>query len=411
MASQAVFADEEDLRKLDPSKPSRFADGTVHEVMARLRAEDPVHYCEESPYGPYWSITKHRDIIEIEAVPATFSSDSSHGGISIFGVKPAPDETPLQNFIAMDPPQHTAKRRTVAPSFTPSEIQRLSSGIRNRTADLLDSLPRNEEFDWVENVSIALTRDMLATLFDYPWKDRDELIFWSNASVSADMIINRPQERMQILSEMAAKLKALWDERSQKERAPDLLSTMIHSDALGKMGPQEFIGNMALLIVGGNDTTRNTMSAFVAGINQFPGEWQKLLDDEKLIANAVNETIRWQTPVAHMRRTAVEDTEFRGRKFRAGDKIVMWYVSANRDESVFDDAASFKVDRENARRHLGFGYGVHRCVGARLAELQLQILLTEMRKRDLRPELVGDIVRGDNPIINGIVHLPVRITG
>ncbi|WP_287446170.1 cytochrome P450 [Altererythrobacter sp.] len=409
MATQLQSNDEIQLEDLDPSELHRFADGSIHKTMQRLRAEAPIHYCNDSPYGPFWSITKHRDIIEIEAVPATYSSDSANGGISIIDSNQALEGSTMESFISMDPPRHTAKRRTVAPAFTPSEIERLSTSIGERTSDLLDNLPRGQGFNWVERVSVALTRDMLAILFDYPWEERDNLIKWSDAITSFEMIENQPQERMAMIFEMATTFHKLWDQRSKAEPAPDLLSMMIHSDALGHMDAQEFLGNMALLIVGGNDTTRNSMSAIIAGFSQFPGEWQKLLDNESLIPNAASELIRWQSPVAHMRRTVVEDTEFRGHKFKAGDKVILWYVSANRDEAVFKNGDQLLIDRENARRHLSFGYGVHRCVGARLAELQVQILLSEMRARKLMPELIGPIRRAENSFISGITELPVRL--
>ena len=410
MATQLQASPQEALKDIDASVLSRFVDGSIHPLMQRLRAEAPIHYCKDSPYGPYWSITQHRDIIEIEAVPATFSSDTANGGISILDADQSLEQSSMESFIAMDPPRHTAKRRTVAPAFTPSEIDRLSTSIRERTSALLDGLPRGAEFNWVTEVSVALTRDMLAILFDYPWAERDKLITWSDAITSFDMIANAPQERMALIFEMATAFHKLWDERLNAEPAPDLLSMMIHSDAFGQMSAQEFLGNMALLIVGGNDTTRNSMSAIIAAFNQFPEEWQKILDDESLIPNAASELIRWQSPVAHMRRTVVSDTEFRGHQFKAGDKIILWYLSANRDEAVFEDGDRLLVDRENARRHLSFGYGVHRCVGARLAELQIQLLLSEMRSRKLMPQLIGDIGRAENCFINGITQLPVRLT-
>lgn len=411
MATQLNTTLDQTLEDLDPSVLSRFVDGSIHPLMRRLRAEAPMHYCKDSPYGPYWSITKHRDIIEIEAVPAIFSSDTANGGIAILDADQSLEQSTMESFIAMDPPRHTAKRRTVAPAFTPTEIGRLSESIKERTSALLDGLPRGTEFNWVKEVSVALTRDMLAILFDYPWEERDNLIKWSDAITSFDMIANAPQERMALIFEMATAFHKLWEERSRADPAPDLLSIMIHSDAFEQMSAQEFLGNMALLIVGGNDTTRNSMSAIIAGFSQYPEEWQKILDDESLIPNAASELIRWQSPVAHMRRTAVEDTEFRGHQFKAGDKIILWYLSGNRDEAVFEDADRIMVDRENARRHLSFGYGVHRCVGARLAELQIQILLSEMRARKLMPHLAGGIVRAENSFINGITQLPVRLPG
>ncbi|QJB69455.1 cytochrome P450 [Parasphingorhabdus halotolerans] len=405
----ATQLDQKVTDAIDPSVRERFVDGSVHDVMRQLRKEAPIHHCADSPYGPYWSITKHRDIIEIEALPAIFSSEGARGGISILDQSAAIDQMSMETFIAMDPPRHTAKRRTVSPAFTPSEMTRLSDEIRQRTSDLLDELPRNEEFNWVERVSVPLTTDMLAILFNYPWEERHKLITWSDAITSFDMIENLPEERMALIFEMVTAFHQLWDLRSKSEQTPDLLSMMIHSDALGKMDAQEFLGNMALLIVGGNDTTRNSMSAIPVAFSQYPDEWAKIQNDESLLPNAASEVIRWQTPVAHMRRTVVADAEFHGHKFREGDKIILWYISANRDEAVFDNADKFIADRENARRHLSFGYGVHRCVGARLAELQIQILLSEMVKRKMSFELEGDIVRANNPFVHGILNVPARI--
>lgn len=397
------------IEGIDPSALSRFADGSIHSLMKTLRATAPIHYCEDSPYGPYWSITKHSDIIEIEALPAIYSSDSSNGGIAILDADQTMQGSSIENFISMDPPHHTAKRRAIAPAFTPSEMQRLTESIRNRTVDMLDGLPRGEEFDWVDQVSVPLTRDMLATLFDYPWDERHDLIKWSDAIGSFEMIETRPQERIALLFEMATRFHQLWEERSKSDPAPDLLSMMVHSDALGHMDAQEFLGNMALLVLAGNDTTRNSMSAVITAFNQYPEEWQRVLRDENFIPNAASEIIRWQTPVAHMRRTALEDTEFHGHQFKAGDKIILWYISGNRDEEVFEDADRFQVDRENARRHIAFGHGIHRCLGARLAELQIQILLSEMRSRKIMPELVNDLARTESPFINGYTRLPVRL--
>lgn len=410
MTTQAKDVLAENIANLDPSVRGRFVDASVHGVMEQLRAEAPVHRCTDSPYGPYWSITKHKDIVEIEALPAIYSSESTKGGISILDQQYASDQSSMESFIAMDPPRHTAKRRTVAPAFTPSEMARLADDIRQRTSDILDGLPRGEEFDWVKRVSIPLTTDMLATLFNYPWEDRHKLITWSDAITSFDMIENEPEKRFGMIFEMATAFHQLWDQRSNAEPTPDLLSMMIHSDALGKMDAQEFLGNMALLIVGGNDTTRNSMSAIPAAISEYPAEWAKITANDDLIPNAASEIIRWQTPVAHMRRTVLKDTEFRGQQFQEGDKVVLWYISANRDEDVFEEADKFIADRDNARRHLSFGYGVHRCVGARLAELQIQILLSEMLKRNMNIKLSGDIVRADNSFVHGLVNVPVRIS-
>lgn len=403
-----------DIATIHPARPDRFADGTVHQVMARLRREAPVHYTKESPFGAYWSIANYKDIVEIEALPNLYSSEMERGGISLIdedflGKPDTVDSNPQEMFIAMDPPRHTEKRRVVTPAFTPSEIARLADSIRERTAHRLDSLPRGEVFDWTREVAIDLTTDMLAILFDFPWDERHKLPIWSDAITSLDLMQNHPEERQAALVEMATRFFQLWQERADAPPAQDLLSMMIHSSALGKMEPGEFVGNMALLVVGGNDTTRNTMSGLADAVTRWPDQWERIMADESLILNATSEIIRWQCPVAHMRRTVTEDHEFRGHQFKEGDKVVMWYISGNRDETVFENGELFLPDRENARRHLSFGYGVHRCLGARLAELQISTLISEMAKRKLRLEVAGEIVRDAHPFINMIKTAPVRI--
>ena len=396
------------LDTLDPSLPERFADGSAHAMFAQLRREAPVHWCADGAFGPFWSISRYEDIVAIEARPALFSSEAKHGGVSIIDINPS-EASYLESFIMMDPPRHQQKRRTIAPAFTPSEMARLTDSIRARTATCLDAMPRGEAFNWVDQVSIPLTIDMLAILFDFPWEERDKLRVWSDAITSIEMIANRPQDRVGLLFEMAGRFHQLWQERLAAAPSPDLLSMMIHSASFGEMDAAEFMGNMATLIVGGNDTTRNSMSGLAEALILWPAQWEKLRGDPSLIPNAASEIVRWQSPALHMRRTALEDTEFKGRSIRKGDKLVLWYVSANREEGVFPDGELFLVDRPNARRHLSFGYGIHRCVGARLAELQLQVLIEEMLRRDIRLEAAGPALRAAHPFLAIMNAVPVRI--
>lgn len=403
-----------DLASIHPAQPSRFADASMHDVFSKLRREAPIHRTEDSEFGAYWSITRHRDIVDIEALPKLYSSDLKHGGISLLdrdfaGADDKVGDEEVELFIAMDPPKHTIRRRAISPAFTPSEIQRQASSIRERTASKLDSLPRGEVFDWTKEVSIDLTTDMLASLLDFPWDKRNRLPVWSDAFNDLDMLSKRREERAALIGEMGLAMFELWHQRLNADPTPDLISMMIHSEGFQNVAPNEFVGTMMLIVVGGNDTTRNTMSGLAEVICRWPDQWDKICANPSLATNATSEILRWQTAVAHMRRTVTQDHEFRGHQFKAGDKVALWYSSANRDEEQFENGELFLPDRPNARRHLSFGYGVHRCVGARLAELQISILIEEMVKRGMRLETAGPIVREANPFVYSIRSEPVRI--
>jgi cytochrome P450 len=399
------------LEDIDVSRPELYALDRWQPVFEKLRREDPIHYCKDSIYGAFWSVTTYKPLIEVESLPEIYSSSWRNGGFTI--LDSSDDETmALPMFIGMDRPEHTAQRRTVSPAFTPSEMSRLDENVRARTCELLDSLPIGEEFDWVDKVSIELTTGMLAILFGFPWEDRRKLTYWSDwmGDVVAAMDPELGPKRAEAMWEAAAYFQALWKQRKESDPGPDLLSMMAHSDALGDMDERNFLGNITLLIVGGNDTTRNSMSGAVYFMNQFPEQARKLEENPDLIKNAVSETIRMQTPLAHMRRTAMEDTELAGKQIKKGDRMILWYISANRDESVFENPNDWIVDRENARRQISFGYGIHRCVGARLAELQLQVLFEEMAARRLRPTITGDIERVNSNFVHGYKTMPVTLS-
>ncbi|MEZ5696423.1 MAG: cytochrome P450 [Sphingomonadaceae bacterium] len=398
---------------IDVSRKELYAEDRWQEPFRRLRAEAPIQYVPDSLFGAYWSVSTAKPIIHIEALPKMFSSSYEYGGITIaFEANSLlPDEERMPMFIAMDPPQHTAQRRTVAPSFGPSEVAAMKEEVRQRTGDLLDSLPVGEPFDWVQKVSIELTTGMLAKLFDFPWEERANLTRWSDVGGDVELI-RAPggmAKRNAELGEMGQAFAQLWQQRIANP-GKDLVSVMAHSDAMNHMSPQEFIGNLILLIVGGNDTTRNSMSAYAYGLSQFPDECAKLEANPDLIPNAVQEIIRWQTPLAHMRRTVMEDNDLLGVEMKKGDKVFLWYLSANRDEEVFDDPDSIRVDRENARRHLAFGYGIHRCVGARVAEIQLITLLEEMAKRRLRVNVLGEPTRIPACFVHGYSAMQVELS-
>jgi cytochrome P450 len=398
------------LTSIDVSDPRLYQDDTWRPLFAQLRRDDPVHYCEASPFGPYWSVTRYDEIVAVELDHENYSSSSELGGIQITD---QPKGQERVSFIRMDPPGHTAQRRTVAPIVAPSNIVNLESLIRKRTSGVLDALPRDEPFDWVERVSIDLTNMMLATLFDFPWADRMKLTWWSDVAIanveSPDAVVRSEEERFDELKKMAEYFRKLWDVRAEAPPAFDLISMLAHSDATRNMPPLEFIGTLGLLIVGGNDTTRNSMSGGLMALVENPEQFELLRGSPELIPSLVSEIIRYQTPVLHMRRTAKNDVELAGRRIAKGDKVVMWYISGNRDDDKIERADAFVIDRAKPRQHLSFGAGIHRCVGDRLAEQQLRILWEEILQRDLRFEIVGPPQRLYSNFIRGIRSLPVRI--
>jgi cytochrome P450 len=339
------------LASIDVSDPSLYEQDTWRPLFARLRREAPVHYCAGSPYGPYWSVTRYDDIMTVELDHATYSSQL--GGIQ---VEDQPADMKRGSFIRMDPPRHTAQRKTVAPVAAPNNLASYEVTIRERTRAVLDSLPRNETFNWVDKVSIELTTMMLATLFDFPWEERRKLTHWSDVAIcnvnAPDAPVHSEEARFAELLGMADVFKRLWRERAMAPPKFDLISMMAHSQGTRDMPEMEFIGNLALLIVGGNDTTRNSMSGGLLALSENPGELAKLKANPNLVPSLVAETIRYQTPVIHMRRTATCDTELAGQRIRQGDKVVMWYVSGNRDDSVIENADAFIVDRAKPRQHL-----------------------------------------------------------
>ena len=397
------------LDDIDVSKPELFRSNTMWPYFERLRREDPVHYCPQSRVGAYWSVTKYKDIMQVETSHSLFSSDIQFGGIGIQDVKPVYRR---ESFISMDEPKHSAQRKTVQPMFMPQNLAKLAETIRVRACEILDNLPKNETFDWVDKVSVEMTTQMLAILFDFPWEERRKLTRWSDVATAApgQGIVESDEQRRMELMECLQYFNGLWEERIAAPPRNDLISMLAHGASTKDMPRQEFLGNLILLIVGGNDTTRNSMTGSVYALNKFPEQFAKLRANPALIPNLVSETIRWQTPLAFMRRTALEDVEFGGKLIKKHDKVVMWYVSGNRDEEVIPNADAFDIERDNVRRHLSFGFGIHRCVGNRLGEMQLRIVWEEILKRFDKIEVMGEPKRVYSSFVKGYETLPVRVS-
>ncbi len=403
------------LDAIDVSDARLYQQDTWRPLFSRLRREAPVHYLADSANGPFWSITTHELIKKVDTSHQAFSSAQ---GIAIAD-PPADGEAAIDresgSFITMDPPEHDIHRASVSPTVSPRNLANLEPLIRERVIDILENLPVGETFNWVDRVSIELTSRMLATLFDFPYEDRRKLVYWSDITTDVPQVTGKQDtdldKRQAALMDCAQTFYGLWGKRAAEPPKFDLISMLAHSEATRNLPDQPglFLGTLLLLIVGGNDTTRNSISGGVIALNQFPDEYAKLRANPAVIPNMVAEIIRWQTPVIHMRRTATRDVELGGKTIREGDKVIMWYISGNRDEQVFPDPDRLIVDRPNARQHVAFGFGIHRCMGNRLAEMQLRVLWEEIVKRFEWVELAGDVVRLPNNFIRGIAEVPVRL--
>ena len=399
------FADSADLGELDVSNHFLFQQDAIWPFFDRLRQEDPVHYHSNSRYGPFWSVTSHAAIKEVDSDHKRFSSAKGIGILDSPGAESS-------SFISMDPPKHDTQRATVSPVVAPPNLAKMEGLIRSRVIDILDGLPIGETFNWVDRVSIELTTRMLATLFDFPFEDRKLLTRWSDIGTIGPRsgYISTWDEAGTEMQKCLEYFQKLFQQRlDPSHEGFDLLTLLAHDTETRDMPPSEFLGNLMLLIVGGNDTTRNSITGGVVALNQNPEQFSLLKANPHLVNSMVPEIIRWQTPLMHMRRIATRDVVLGGKKIRKGEKVVMWYVSANRDKDTIDNPDAFIIDRKQPRHHLAFGFGIHRCMGNRLAEMQLRIIWEEILARFSRVEVVAEPVRVASNFVKGYEELLVVV--
>ena len=414
------------IETLNPAQPSLFRDDAIWPYFERLRREDPVHFTPDSDLAAHWAITKYNDIMTVDTNHEVFSSE---GGITLPPSERREQEMAAQGggfgqdslffsadagpkmFIAMDPPKHDVQRKTVSPAVSPANLAVMEPLIRARAEEILDSLPIGEPFDWVDKVSMELTAMTLATLFDMPQADRRKLTRWSDIVMAqpGHGVVDTWEQKRAEMFEYGSYFLKLWNERLNAPPGGDLISMLAHGPETRGMDQFEYLGNIILLTIGGNDTTRNTISGSVYALNKFPDQYAKLRANPALIPSMVSETIRWQTPLAHMKRTCTQDFELGGKTIRKGDLVAMWYVSGNRDDEVIERPNEYLIDRPRVRHHLSFGFGIHRCVGNRLAELQLRVIWEEILKRFPDIQLLEEPRRTYSTFVKGYERMMVVI--
>ena len=393
-----------------------FINGQPFELFERLRREAPVYWHEESlEFEPgFWALTKHEDIITVSKDPQTFSS-AVGGHLMTMGdpevVDPSAVAAIVGNMIGMDPPDHQIYRKMVAPSFTPKAIRSLEDDMRLKIRELLDNVSDKGEFNFVTEISEQLPLWVLCEMMGIEESERprirDLVNNLTDASINAD-----PDKSMQVWFNYMELFKMGRDmiEERRKNPTDDLMSVVANTKVEGGELPSELLdGFFLLMVIAGNETTRNTITGGLMALTENPEEREKLLKDPSLISNATDEMLRWVTSVIYFRRTATKDTQIRGQDIKKGDKVVMWYGSANRDEDIFENGHLSQVDRQNAKKHLAFGAGEHLCLGNRLGHMQIRILFEEMLERYPNIHSTSEPVRVPSNFLAGISELKVSI--
>lgn len=395
---------------VDLKNPDLYLDGPPHEVFARLRRECPVYWNAESDGPGFWAITKYHDIAQISRNPALYASARKRGGHRIQNEEDVSSRDAAASMISMDPPEHTHYRRMLSPALSAPKLAGMEPRIRQRVRDILDRVADLDTCEFVSSVAAELPIQVLAELLGVPQEDRCRLFEWSDAVIGEDdpELRASPEHIDRCEAEMAEYALRLR-ERRRAEPGDDLVSMLAHARVDGRpMSDERFLSAFALMVVAGNETTRNAIAGGVLALTEHPDQRRLLVERPQLIARAVDEIIRWVSPVHHMRRTATGESTIRGERIREGDKIVLWYPSANRDEEVFLDPFRFDVTRAGPP-HLAFGIGPHFCLGSRLAELELRVLLEELLPRCPEIDVCGPIARLRSNFINGIKRMPVRL--
>jgi len=401
-----------DIDPLDLVDPERFArNGYPHDLWTRLRAEAPVAHFEPPGYRPFWAITKHEDIGTISAQPLLFSSEQ---GIILGTVDALP--VPSEMIVSLDPPRHRPLRRIASPHFTPRSVRTKREDIERIAVEILDETATAgtpSECDFVERIAAPLPIAVIAWILDVPRADWELLFRWTNEVIGAsDPEFQRPGETavqtgISARKEMHAYFAGLIEQR-RSNPGDDLVSELLDARIDGApLTSRQLLSYCELLVEAGNETTRNAISGGLLAFSENRDEWERLRRHPELLSTAVEEILRWVTPITHFTRTATADCELRGERIRAGDEVALFYASANRDEEVFEDPFAFRIDRR-PNRHLTFGVGEHFCLGAHLARVELETVFRHLLARLEHFEVLGPVERLRSAVNGGIKHLRIR---
>jgi len=399
-----------DAATLDVASPEHYErNGYPHAEWRWLRKNAPVFWYDRPNVEPFWAVTKHSDIIEIGKQPTVFLNAPR---LAVFTLDlPPPAEGESRHLLNMDPPDHAKYRRVTSHWFTPRSIQGLSDKVARVTREILDGAAKTGEGDFVRDVTAKITIAVIAEMLGVPREDWDLLFRWTNESIAPqdpEFQTGTPYETLErARMELFAYFNDLAEQR-RKRPTDDIISIVANGKVDGKALPiVELLSYYFLLVVAGNETTRNAMTGGMLALLQNPGEWAKLRRDAGLLESAVEEMIRWTTPVIQFARTATRDYPLRGRTIEAGQAVCLFYASGNRDEDVFPDPFVFRVDRD-PNPHIGFGMGEHVCLGAHLARLELKHAFAQLRERLMRCELSGPVERVRSSFVGGIKRAPMR---
>jgi cytochrome P450 len=386
--------------------------GQPHAAWTRLRREAPVAYCEPHGMLPFWAITRHDDIVRISRDPERFRNAPR---LAVFPEEQFETENfPLRHLLNMDPPEHRDYRRVLSAHFTPRVLERKRATVERLVDDILDGIRGRDEIDFVTDVAAVMPIAVIAEMLGLPQEDRPLFFRWTNETLGATDPESQEGESVRATADRAIRAQQEYFTRmvERRRRTPtdDFIGILANARLDGKWIPDfELLSYLILLVVAGNETTRNAASGGLLALIENPGELAKLRRDPALVALATEEIVRWVTPVNQFCRTPVVDVELHGQHIGAGEHLCLFYGSANRDETVFDDPFAFRVDRD-PNWHIGFGIGEHVCLGAHLARLELQALFRALVERLDHLELVGPPERLQSSFISGIKHLPVRLT-